>query len=170
MLDRTIDLRKVWTEEMDDKLRALVGTSSFRDIAPILGVTRNAAIGRAGRIGLSNKKPKLTAEQKFVRDAERELRRLRNNDRRNERRRERRANGEYAPISYVPVISNIPKPESLNVTFAEIERHQCRWIEGEAVPTLFCGATTKDSSSYCPHHHQIVWHPAPEKFRARAHS
>lgn len=155
MLDRTVDLRRVWTEEMDAKLRSMVGVSSFRQIAAILDVSRNAAIGRADRIGLSNKKPKLTPEQIFVRDAERELCRLRTNERRNQRRRERRANGTFAPIPFVRRVTNAPRPEPLNLSLMDLEANQCRWADSADAPFLFCGATRDGHPSYCPHHHQL---------------
>ena len=48
-----------WTPERDAALRQMHANYSFREIAAELGVTRSAAIGRAGRLGLA--KPRGTS-------------------------------------------------------------------------------------------------------------
>lgn len=55
--------RKRWTPEMDDVLRdGLSNGASHSVIALRLGITRNASIGRAHRLGLSSE-PKLISRE-----------------------------------------------------------------------------------------------------------
>lgn len=38
----------------------------------------------------------------------------------------------------------------------------CCWIDGEGANRVWCGAPTQAGSSFCPHHHSIVWIKPPK--------
>lgn len=44
---------------------------------------------------------------------------------------------------------------SLNIPLADLPENGCRYIEGDDL--LYCGHVRQANSSYCPHHHAIVW-------------
>lgn len=53
-LDRTPNLLSVrWTAERDAELARLLGTHSLAKAAEIMGITKNAAVGRAYRLGMA---------------------------------------------------------------------------------------------------------------------
>lgn len=60
-----------------------------------------------------------------------------------------------APME-VPVEALFPDE---GVLFTEAKNSQCRWIDGDPRdPNLrVCGCPTKPGSSYCDHHHSIVY-------------
>ena len=55
-------------------------------------------------------------------------------------------------------------PTTLNMPLAELNRNQCRFATNNAAKGeahLFCGLDAKPGSSFCDHHHRIVFVPAP---------
>lgn len=58
-----------------------------------------------------------------------------------------------------------PRPRRLKVdlfgkSLDELQDKDCRYPHGEGLPYRFCGKPHKAGSSYCEHHHSIVWKPA----------
>lgn len=60
----------------------------------------------------------------------------------------------------------VPAPETDPVRMSNIGRFQCRYIvsdERKDPNPLMCGAPVKGSTSWCPHHYQIVFSPVPPR-------
>lgn len=133
-----------WTKERTALLRTRVAQGvEYSEIAKELGgVTRNACIGKAHRLGLFTghkvaakpvqrvqpaPKPKQTTPQK-------------------------RAASIVHAKSIGPELVELPEPvltESKPVTLLALESHHCRWPVADS---LFCGAAKQDGSSYCAIH------------------
>lgn len=144
-----------WTSDRIERLKELVATGlAFSGIAAELGVTRNAAIGKAQRLKLDGQKrrmPLTTAE-------------------RNERRKLWRAhkrggavikNGHMEIPIWKPAKPQLaPKPietPPLNIGFMKLKSHHCRWITGKGEDGLatFCGHDI-DKRSFCGQHYWVT--------------
>jgi GcrA cell cycle regulator len=136
----------LWTEEQDAQLRKLrdQGLSASQIAAELGGMTRNAVIGRAGRLGLEKQKrgPKTVREQQSKVP---QIRRV-----------------HLSGLSEDSVVKNILRKRSepipvldsksdAPVTLFDLEPHHCRWPVQDA-PYLFCADTKQDGSSYCSRH------------------
>jgi GcrA cell cycle regulator len=147
------NVNSIWTEEFSGRLISLVGDGvSFSQIAAQMGVTRNAAIGRAHRLGLNGKLYGRTYTRKTPEQIE-ETKRLKA-ERRNERRRSQR-------VSFVMVKSiNLEalrciEVEPLHKSFADLGRNDCRYPYGEG-PYTFCGNPQREGHSYCGPHFALT--------------
>lgn len=121
--------------------------ASFSTIAAEIGggISRNACIGKAGRLGLVsrggyNPQEKLS---RMVAQAER----------RNKAKRERRELARLVPRAPPPSKAPIP----LNVPLMEVRDGQCREVCGRGADKLavFCGHPVVDGASYCPWHASV---------------
>lgn len=136
-----------WTSERERELIKLVddGTSPF-DVGVIMGISRNAAIGKARRLGAkwSGCSSRPPSQQ----------------DRSARRREQRQAAGAKPRKPRSPAI-RIPgrppepieaPPEMKQLSFMELEPRQCRWPidAGPGVSNLYCGTDTKET--YCSFH------------------
>jgi GcrA cell cycle regulator len=138
-----------WDKERVALLRELIAKGEpARNIAGHLGVTRNAVIGKAGRLGLSiggeKKQTRATLKPK---DTRQKLTRL------------------VFPVAPVKPV-NEPAPDSLNKTLLELRGSDCRYPVTEEIPFLFCGHPQDGDSSYCAHHRQICTMKSTYKRRA----
>jgi len=119
-----------WPENRSSALSELVEEKlSARQIAAILGVTRNAVIGRCYRAGLQL---------------------------------QGRPTGNPGVRKRPPVQRQIPvveRPDSLNITFADLSTGQCKYAVTESPPHLFCGHQTAGGSSYCAYHYRLCYRP-----------
>jgi len=152
-----------WTAEQDEELkRRLAGGQSFGEIKKGMGVTRNAAIGRAARLGLSNgRKPggyggKRPADES--RPASKPAGRLRNVTRL----------FAIANQSDPGLVCRPPEvvadPSKLR-TILELRAHHCRWpVDGEGLATRFCGADKHENLPYCAAHCRIAYQRQPDMF------
>jgi len=61
-------------------------------------------------------------------------------------------------------------PQSEGVTIMELREGVCRWPLGDPTTPAFryCGARAVEGLPYCPHHAQIAYQPAAERKRLRA--
>ncbi len=145
-----------WTAERDEELRALIAAGkSGKEIGATFGITRNAIIGRAHRMGLrlmgkvggsrpgSGRKPNPNRVPK--RRAEKKLRLPK-------------------PQKVLPTIDGplfpFDPPIENRVPFLETNTGQCRWIceDGQC-----CGAKTFDLTSWCPEHYRVVFLPSKKR-------
>ena len=134
-----------WSDERDEIVKVNRGILSARQIADMLGTTRNAVIGRAKRLGLRSLKnttaphrPKRIKGEKKIRTAPvREF--------------------ESPPMPVAP----------LNIPFIDLERHHCREVvgTGDYNLSLSCGHPRIEDSSYCRFHHSLN-HTRPEPRKA----
>lgn len=146
-----------WTDEAIEQLRKMRDEKmSFRSIAEVLGVSRNAAIGKAHRLGIwTEKSAKQPMAAKPVRV-----------------KREKPAFVPPAPkVRQVPekplpvvvpvVVEAEADPEG--VALLDLSHFHCRWPLGpvRAVATHFCGRMKRDGSPYCDDHHRLSYRPFP---------
>lgn len=139
----------MWTTEMIDLLKTLHAQGlSFSVIAARLGVTRNAAIGKANR----EKLPPRSQIEKPIVNVRRKIRLARKGD-----SSPKRAKAGGAVSLTVPP----PPSDCRNLTLLELknDRSQCRYPTGHFT---FCGLPTvtlpsgAGRYSWCEHHLEVV--------------
>lgn len=143
----------------DILLRSLVETNemSYAAIAARLNeqfnttFSRNAAIGRAGRMGLINpfKVKSFKPEQPKVKNKPR-ARIISNNGNSNSMRVIQSV--ENAAALKLRCVEIVPR----NLSLMELEPNDCRYPYGDS-DFFFCGHPQKQGSSYCGPHHSLVW-------------
>ena len=133
----------VWTPKCEAWLRKLWNEHrlSASQIGSLLGITRNAVIGKARRLDLdrrntANHKPRTPIA-----------------DRR--KRRRKRPTRPLIKVEAMPEAIPAPRPIApvgKHVLLIDLRPEHCRWPIGEPVEMLFCGAVKDGSSSYCEAH------------------
>jgi hypothetical protein len=136
-----------WSTAMDDTLIRMKNEGkSYADIGAVLGVTKNACIGRGQRLGIKapprpQKPPKPTHSWRKRRSPARPPLRAKKSGR--------------VPSSPVPALP----PINGGLTFAE--NNGCMW-ETSDQPRLYCGHPKVDRGSYCEHHRQAACTTRPK--------
>lgn len=135
-----------WTDERVALLKKLWGEGkTAAEIASALGgITRNAVIGKAHRLKLSNRlSPIQPATKKTIKQA--------------------------ANTSTPPVEKKAPKaqqsvqaPVGKGLSLSELNSRQCRWPEGDPREEGFgfCGHAVMAGLPYCPEHAKIAYQAA----------
>lgn len=121
----------MWTDEQTERLRKM-WLDGYRaaDIGAELGVSKNAVIGRAHRMGLATHK----SAPRILRPAGPRL---------------PRSTKPPAPKPVgVKITDAIPAPPVRPVTITDLESRHCRWIRDDG---LYCGGD-KVVGSYCGSH------------------
>jgi GcrA cell cycle regulator len=162
-----------WTAERVGVLRAqwALGTR-VREIARLLGTTRNTVIGKAHRMELPMHAgsvfhpdaPRKRAEKKpaFSKPQVARPRIL----------RVRRVVAPIAPVSSPPS-PPVGGPVPLRVAFAALETRHCRYSVSRESPHFFCGHERKGKSPFCAFHHRLCYEPlrgSPAELPRRARS
>ena len=133
-----------WTDEHVETLKRLHAAGlSFGEIAKeIGGISRNACIGKAKRIGLA---ARLTARprKRHIRPGNRILRRVETAMRRVEVAAQHVQEAAEAAANPVHLL--------------DLKAHHCRYPIGEPAEMMFCGATAVKDCSWCAHHYRIVF-------------
>lgn len=149
-----------WTDERIAALRDLHGQrKSFSNIAAALGgVSRNAVIGKAHRLGLFSPvmKPKPAHNPRGARGKRVDApapKRLRINT----------GGGRAFRGEVEFVVDNLcelaPDTSDFACTIATLGSDMCRYVLGEpTADALYCGAPTR-RGPWCVRHHAIVWQP-----------
>ena len=156
-----------WTEDRVETLKKLWAEGHSASICAerLGGVTRNAVIGKAHRLGLAARSQSGAAAH-ARRAAAIAL---------------RKAEAAKAPRFFVRVSAPVerkpmpqkPKtggtkqpPDMLLVTFAKLTQQQCSWPVGDGKPEdfRFCGLPQRAGSSYCDHHAVVAYAP-PRQIR-----
>ncbi len=136
---------------MDDRLRdGRERGLSYGQIATVLRVTRNAAIGRGMRLGLATPAPMRRARSS-VAARDRQIR---------ERRRVM-----VTPVKTPRLVAPRgwkPAPIQGEQTILTVGEGQCRYIGGPADyvatrDTPVCGAPCDEGHAYCAEHHAVVF-------------
>lgn len=152
----TMEWNSVWTEAHDAALTAhvLKGNLSYLRIADAIneqfGTTysRNAAIGRAGRLRLSNPhsvksvKPNCKAPDKPLPKP----------------LNERKQQPVFKAVSPVgePVVLRVVDIVPRNLPLLDLDPDDCRYPVTDDLPFLFCGHPKHEGSSYCAAHHRLT--------------
>ncbi|MCE3257306.1 MAG: GcrA cell cycle regulator [Nitrobacter vulgaris] len=159
-LARLVELKDLRQRDIWEELKRLPGPP----------LSRNAVSGRYYRT-FGSKRPKV-----LMTEAERVVAREACRQKQKERKRERRSDATRLGIgvgAQVQAINRRPrtKPESAphaakpsrgTTTFSDlrifssVDSNQCRFIEGDTAPALYCGAGTRPGQPYCAHHHKVA--------------
>lgn len=137
-----------WSPEIDAELTRLRKEGfAYSVIAQRLDVTRNAAIGRAQRLGL-------VAPPRSATDFRPKRGRGLNITQKVNRARDRSKVSAVkpAPIPELPLTAYFR-----GVTLLDLEPSQCRYPQGDGANILFCGQTTDGESSWCDQCKRIVF-------------
>lgn len=138
-----------WTPERVERLTAMRAEGfSFGQIGGALGCTRNAAIGKAGRMGIPRHKRVVTSTSTVKR--KRVTRVARN------------VNGHALKIVEIMETADpmeLPPTEPVNPTkLLDLALGQCRWpCAGEGLETIFCGGEVVKGLSYCGGHCRLAY-------------
>lgn len=147
----------IWTEERIDQLKALYSDPhiewSFSEIAAKLGggLSRNAVIGKAHRLGLDRRrtgaKPRpevrtLRARPQGIGAAVQKI---------------NMAKDAPPQINLEPFVMQCAEVEPLGIGLMDLTDKTCRWPVGEQPPFLFCGHPAQ--APYCPAHSRIAFPP-----------
>jgi hypothetical protein len=157
-----------WDERKVSILRSMLAEgASFREIGGVIGCSRNAALGKAHRLGLYH--PSRT-HQTQRRGSDAPVRR--------KHRAKTAAELDAKPKKRVPIIPALtkwrgaPDPETLGVNTAYIEGdawaalpgsnpvpmadhvNGCRWPIGDGPNLCLCNNTPRAGSRYCEDHYQ----------------
>jgi GcrA cell cycle regulator len=140
-----------WTDGDIAQLKQLraAGHSSSQ-IGLTLGVSRNAVIGKAARLGLPlpiDTKPRYRPASRAPRQprAPRNLAKI-------------FLRPSLIPVEPMPIIEPPQPPEFLAIALVDLDRNQCRYARGEGADIRFCGQPV-DRGSYCGHCYRIVYVP-----------
>lgn len=135
--------RMSWTDDRVERLRNMWadGLSCSRIAAALGGVTRNAVIGKASRLGLSsrNRAPRKRLSPRIKRQRPVVPKQSRS--------------GSWAPSS--PKAPQwLCEPTATQVSLLDLEPHHCRWpiSEYDGPVQGFCGARKVPGTSYCATH------------------
>jgi GcrA cell cycle regulator len=129
-----------WPGELIDRLKALWNGNRLtaEQMARRLGISRNALIGKAHRLGLSTHKARVAKPQR------------------------RKLAPKMKPLPPPPIVEEDPvpaEPEFAGVELLALGPKACRYPQGDGVPYRFCGAPQLEGSSYCPYHQCVCYHP-----------
>ena len=140
-----------WTHERIEQLKKLweAGYTASNIATELGGITRNAVIGKAHRLGLSGR---MKSKSKFSSVSIVRKRKM--------------------PVNKnSKIIELTTSVEPMNPTsFADIKDGLCRWPLGEPedLDFKFCGRKCAEGMIYCTEHHSLAYQPLNQTRRKRA--
>ena len=140
-----------WTHERIEHLKKLweAGHTASNIATELGGITRNAVIGKAHRLGLSGRmKSKSKVSSVSI-----------------VRRKKMPANRNSKIIELTTSVSEPMNP----ISFAGIKDGLCRWPLGEPeeLDFKFCGRSSNDGVVYCDEHHSLAYQPLSQTRQKR---
>ena len=140
-----------WTHERIEHLKKLweAGHTASNIATELGGITRNAVIGKAHRLGLSGRmKSKSKVSSVSI-----------------VRRKKMPANRNSNIIELTTSVSEPMNP----ISFAGIKDGLCRWPLGEPedLDFKFCGRSSNDGVVYCDEHHSLAYQPLSQTRQKR---
>ena len=140
-----------WTHERIEHLKKLweAGHTASNIAKELGGITRNAVIGKAHRLGLSGRmKSKSKVSSVSI-----------------VRRKKMPANRNSKIIELTTSVSEPMNP----ISFAGIKDGLCRWPLGEPedLDFKFCGRSSNDGVVYCDEHHSLAYQPLSQTRQKR---
>ena len=140
-----------WTHERIEHLKKLweAGHTASNIATELGGITRNAVIGKAHRLGLSGRmKSKSKVSSVSI-----------------VRRKKMPANRNSKIIELTTSVSEPMNP----ILFAGIKDGLCRWPLGEPedLDFKFCGRSSNDGVIYCDEHHSLAYQPLSQTRQKR---
>ena len=140
-----------WTHERIEHLKKLweAGHTASNIATELGGITRNAVIGKAHRLGLSGRmKSKSKVSSVSI-----------------VRRKKMPANKNSKIIELTTSVSEPMNP----ISFAGIKDGLCRWPLGEPedLDFKFCGRSSNDGVVYCDEHHSLAYQPLSQTRQKR---
>ena len=141
-----------WTQEKVNKLKELWGKgSTASQIAEIIGgVSRNAVIGKAHRLNLSQKIKTRSSIQQAKTLTKQNL-------------SETKFKGRRSKFKSLILDKNFEPAK--NLTLEELTEDTCKYMEANPneKDASFCGRKNVEKFSYCPYHLMVVFQPRGKK-------
>lgn len=167
-------MASLWNDELNEALKTLVAEGySYASIGAELSsrfnirISRNAAIGRAGRMGLIAEFKRVPVKQEKKEKPEK--------NRSGEHHaifKIRRANGNSNAVRFFETTEFIEASQLRcvetvyrNLTLDDLGDNDCRFPTNGDSPFLFCGNLKKEGSSYCPDCHTRCFRPSEPPLR-----
>lgn len=171
-----------WTDERVAQFKDLYAQGlSHGQIGAFFGVSRNASIGKAHRLGLQGRTPARQPKPWIaagISESAWHRRRAKASHRASQRRdgasadkpiyrrvRSAPANS-FAPASIGSYATDL-KPEAIAdpVTLMELQAHHCRWpVDRSGEPMMYCGGDSVLGFSYCAGHCRMAYTSRPSYY------
>lgn len=154
-------MKKGFTADDDATLRVLVAQhKTSREIAALMGRSRNSIIGRCFRMGLKLQpigKHGFFADADMIPRREKRLRLVASRPKPAKKQdAQSHAKGDQVQAAPAAEIVIVCKP--IGLFDDAIRRDHCRYpLSGEGIALIVCGGKTQDGSSYCAGHHRLVY-------------
>lgn len=161
-----------WTKANEERLEALVKSRrfTFSEIALQIGCSHNAAIGKARRMGLDDRKPRIGVVERML-----DRMGIKDCKPRVAHRMPRSRRTSPLPVVAPPSAQSAPAPTSEALSREALEaqglsaERTCQWKEGHnpADRSDFCGKPALLGKSWCSEHYKRVFTTASGKAPAR---
>lgn len=170
---------KDWTEDRIALLRRHWGTDkTAREIAEMIGMSRNAVIGKAQRLGLGSGPPPPTKRAERLLGSPRKRRQAQVEAARMVLLAQCAggaaavAASRAAPLAGSPKLAAVP---TRRITMSELTEHACRYPYGDRPSELmFCGRAVMERdgrpASYCPDHEARCYVPPDNRRPGNPHT
>lgn len=144
--------RLEWSEAKDKQLRDLLALGlSSAATAQRMGISKNAVVGRASRLGIvygrTAKKERASRQNIIPLPRSKKI----------------------APSAAVEGMKDVKKlesePEPIGAMASPPGDGTCRWVHGDPATSTwrYCGHKQAERSVYCTHHHMRAYHRVPYK-------